>query len=453
MPVDPRPILTILSLAAGGDGVAVLADGRTVFVPHSAPGDQVELRVTEEHQRYARAEVLRVVKPGPDRISPPCPVAGRCGGCAWQHLDYRAQAKAKQGFLREALRRIGGFEEPPLGDFIPAERPYTYRNKGQLPVANAPDGGLRLGYYREGSHSVVPLPDEGCRLLEPAVNHALMFVRSQLPKAKLQAYDQRNGEGNLRHVMVRANTKGEAMVVLVTKAPMVNHSMQVAAGWVGQAGIVSVQSNIQDKSGNVILGPQTAVLAGPESLVERLDGLAFRLSATSFFQVNPAQTLRLLGALKSIRPWAAGEQVLELYCGVGTLSLPLGKLGLRVHGVESHPAAVEDARANAAANQLAKLSFSVADAATAFNALPAGFTPGVVLMDPPRKGLDKAVVEAIVAGPAQEAVYVSCDPASLARDLKALAAAGFKLEKAVGVDLFPQTGHVESVSWLRRSKA
>ena len=407
-----------------------------MFVPHSAPGDQVELRVTEEHQRYARAEVLRIVQPGPYRISPPCPVAGRCGGCAWQHLDYKAQAEAKQGFLREALRRIGGFEEPPLGAFIPAEKPYIYRNKGQLPVANAPDGGLRLGYYREGSHSVVALPDEGCRLLEPAVNHALMFVRSQLALAKLQAFDQRNGSGNLRHVMVRANTKGEAMVVLVTHAPMPNHSMEVAAGWVGQAGIVSVQSNIQDKTGNVILGPQTAVLAGPESLVERLDGLAFRLSATSFFQVNPAQTLRLLGALKAIRPWAAGEQVLELYCGVGTLSLPLGKLGVRLHGVESHPGAVEDARANAAANQLgAKLSFSVADAATAFQALPPGFAPSVVVMDPPRKGLDKAVVEAILASAASELVYVSCDPASLARDLKAFAAGGFELKRTVGVDM------------------
>jgi 23S rRNA (uracil1939-C5)-methyltransferase len=447
---DPRPILPIRSLAAGGDGVAVLADGRTVFVPHSAPGDEVELRVTEEHQRYARAEVLRILAPGPYRISPPCPVAGRCGGCAWQHLGYKAQAEAKQGFLREALRRIGGFEEPPLGDFIPAEKPYTYRNKGQLPAANAPDGGLRLGYYREGSHSVVPLPDEGCRLLEPAVNHALMFVRSQLAVAKLQAFDQRNGSGNLRHVMVRANTKGEAMVVLVTHAPLSQHSMTVAAGWVGQAGIVSVQVNIQDKTGNVILGPQTAVLAGPESLVERLDGLAFRLGATSFFQVNPAQTLRLLGALKAIRPWAQGEQVLELYCGVGTLSLPLGKLGVRLHGVESHAGAVDDARANAAANQLAKLSFSVADAAAAFSHLPEGFAPSVAVMDPPRKGLDKAVVEALVASAVQELVYVSCDPASLARDLKAFAAAGFTLKKTVGVDLFPQTAHVESVSWLKR---
>jgi 23S rRNA (uracil1939-C5)-methyltransferase len=181
--------------------------------------------------------------------------------------------------------------------------------------------------------------------------------------------------------------------------------------------------------------------------------LAFRLSATSFFQVNPAQTLNLLGALKAIRPWGPGEQVLELYCGVGTLSLPLGKLGVRLHGVESHPGAVEDARANAAANQLAKLSFSVADAATAFQALPAGFSPTIVVMDPPRKGLDKAVVEAIIASPVTELAYVSCDPASLARDLKAFAAAGFELKKTVGVDLFPQTAHVESVSWLKRGGA
>ena len=450
---DQRPTLSIHSLAAGGDGVAVLPDGRTVFVPHSAPGDHVELRLTEEHQRYARAEVTRIVTAGPGRVEAPCPVAGRCGGCAWQHLDAPAQAQAKQGFIREALRRIGGFAEPPLDAFLASDRPYGYRNKGQLPVANNADGSLRLGYYKEGSHSVVALPEEGCRLLEPAVNKALCHVRGQLALAKLQAYDQRNGTGNLRHVMVRANTKGEAMVVLVTHAPMDQHSMTIAAGWVGKAGIVSVQANVQSKTGNVILGPETAVLAGPETLVERLDGVAFRLSATSFFQVNPSQTLRLLGTLKALRPWGPADQVLELYCGVGTLSLPLGKLGLRLHGVENHPAAVQDARANAAANVLPKLSFSVADAASAFQGLPAGFKPGVVLMDPPRKGLDKAVVEAILASGVAELVYVSCDPASLARDLKALAAGGFSLEKTAGIDLFPQTAHVESVSWLKRAKA
>jgi 23S rRNA (uracil1939-C5)-methyltransferase len=219
---------------------------------------------------------------------------------------------------------------------------------------------------------------------------------------------------------------------------------------VGQAGIVSVQNNLQAKTGNVILGEETRVLAGPEALDEELAGLRFRLSATSFFQVHPAQTGVLLETIRAARAWGAGDRVLELFCGVGTLSLPLGRLGLRLHGVESHAAAVEDARANAAANGLDLLSFEAADALTAWDTLPPGFEPNVALMDPPRKGLDTALAARLAEKGPEELVYVSCDPASLARDVKLLAAGGYRLLSCRGVDLFPQTAHVESVSLLKR---
>jgi len=440
----------VLSLAAGGDGVGRLPDGRTVFVPHSAPGDRVEARLTEEHKNYARARVQRVQRPGPGRAQPSCPVAGECGGCAWQHLAYPAQAEAKQGFLREALRRIGGVAEPPLAPLLAAELPLGYRNKAQVPLALGPDGTLRMGYYREGSHAVVPLPSEGCRLLEPAVDAALRFVRDQLPSLGLRPYDQASGEGELRHVMVRCDSRGRAMAVLVTRGPLPAAAAAKASAWAGQAGIVSVQNNLQSKTGNVILGETTLLLAGPEALEERLGGLSYRLSATSFFQVNPSQTLALLGAVMDARPWKAGERVLELFCGVGTLSLPLGRLGLRLHGVESLAAAVEDARANALANGLQGLSFAVADAAGALEALPEGFRPDVALMDPPRKGLDAQLASRLAQAGPQELVYVSCDPASLARDVKRLAEGGYRLASVRGVDLFPQTAHVESVSHLVR---
>jgi 23S rRNA (uracil1939-C5)-methyltransferase len=241
------------------------------------------------------------------------------------------------------------------------------------------------------------------------------------------------------------------MLVLVTREPMDDASAAKAAAWQGQAGIVSVQNNLQAKTGNVVLGGQTRVLAGPAEIAEDLDGLTFRLSATSFFQVNPSQTLALLGALKGIRPWAAGEKVLELYCGIGTLSLPLGRLGVRLHGVESHAAAVEDARANAAANGLDLLSFEAQDAGRALQALP--FQPQVLLLDPPRKGLDPAALSALKGLNIPEIVYVSCDPASLARDVKALTALGYQLKRCQGVDLFPQTAHVESVNLLVRQPA
>ena len=441
----------IEALAFGGDGVAHAPDGLTVFVPYAAPGDKATFEVSEPHKTYARARILSILKKGPGRAEAPCPVFGDCGGCQWQHLSYPAQLEAKENFVRESLRRIGGFAEPPVTGVLAAADPLGYRNKGQVPVSLAPDGTLRMGYYREGSHDVVALPDEGCRLLAPAVDQALTFVRGQLAGLGLQPYDQKTGEGTLRHVMVRANSAGQAMAVLVTRTPMTVEQNAKAAAWLGRAGIVSVQNNLQAKTGNVILGAETLLLAGEATILETLDGLKFRLSATSFFQVNTAQATALVGVLKSIRPWAAGEHVLELYCGVGTLSLPLGKLGLRLRGVENHAAAVEDARANAILNSIQGVSFTVAEALRAFDGLPPDFKPQVLLMDPPRKGIDPGIFKALEKHPVPEIVYVSCDPPSLSRDLKQLAAMGWTLRRTQGVDLFPQTPHVESVSWLVRA--
>lgn len=448
MPVKQQ--LEILSLAAGGDGVGRLPDGRTVFVPSAAPGDRVEAQLTKEHKNYARARILKVLVSGPGRVAPPCPVAGECGGCAWQHLGYAAQVEAKGSFVRESLRRIGSLEDPPFAGMLPAADAFQYRNKAQVPAALAPDGSLRLGYYREGTHDVVALPLEGCRLLEPPVNRALLFVRDHAPDLGLRPYDQTSGEGSLRHVMVRADSRGRAMVVLVTKEALPEAAAAKAALWMGQAGIVSVQNNIQSKTGNVVLGDVNVALAGPLELDEALGESSYRLSATSFFQVNRAQSLALIKVIGALRSWKAADQVLELYCGVGTLSLPLGRLGVRLHGVENHAAAVEDARANARANGLDRLSFSVADALAAFDQLPEGFVPGVALMDPPRKGLEPGLAAVLAEKGPPDLVYVSCDPASLARDVKLLAQGGYRLESCQGVDLFPQTPHVESVSLLRR---
>lgn len=438
-------------LANGGDGVGRAPDGRALFVAQTAPGDLVDVRVTEEHKTYARGVLAQLKEPGPARVQAPCPafVAG-CGGCGWQHLEAGAQNASKAQFLRDALQRIGGLTDPPVAGVLAPADAYHYRNKAQVPIALAPDGSLRLGYYKEGTHDVVPLPEEGCRLLAPAADAALRFVRGKLGALGLHPYDQRKQSGTLRHVMVRCSTRGEAMVVLVTREPLPADAAAVAAKWLGQAGIASVQNNIQAKTGNVVMGEETRVIAGPAALEELLDGLRFQLSATSFFQVNPAQTLRMLERIKALRPWKAGEQVLELYCGIGTLSLPLAKLGARLHGVEIHAAAVEDARAAAAANGLPNASFSVGGAAQGWMGLPAGFAPKVLLVDPPRKGLEPAVMQALQRQPVEELVYVSCDPASLARDAKALASLGYQLSSSQGIDLFPQTAHVESVNHFAR---
>jgi 23S rRNA (uracil1939-C5)-methyltransferase len=444
--------LEILSVAPGGDGVAKLPDGRTVFLSHAAAGDRVRARLTEEHKTYARARIDAVLTPGPARVTPPCPVAGICGGCAWQHLDYQAQAAAKQGFLTESLRRIGKLAEPPVLPLWAAESPLGYRNKAQVPVTLMPDGSFGMGYYKEGSHNVVPLPEEGCRLVEPAVDAALRFARAELPSLGLGPYDQAKGTGTLRHVMARCNRKGETMLVIVTRTPLSERVRKQASAWITRLpGLLSVQNNIQDKTGNVVLGPQTITLIGPDQLEEDLGGLRFKLAASSFFQVNPSQTLKLWDALQASRPWKGTEKVLELYCGVGTLSLPMARLGVEVFGVESHGPAVDDARANAALNNLNSARFQVSDAEKAWADLPEGWTPDLVLVDPPRKGLDAIVINALAEHAVPELLYVSCDPASLARDTARLAEKGYILQQCQPVDLFPQTPHVESVNRFLKS--
>ena len=439
--------LDILALAPGGDGVAKLPDGRTVFLPYSAPGDRVRARMTEEHKTYGKARVDEVIQAGEGRVKPPCPVAGWCGGCAWQHLDYSAQSAAKHEFIVENLRRIGKLESPPVLPIWAASDPLGYRNKAQVPVVLKADGSLMVGYYAAGSHKVVPLPEEGCRLVEPAVNAALVFARAHMPALGLQPYDAATNSGTLRHVMVRANRKGEVMIALVTRTPLSERVSKQAAGWMLKLpGLVSVQNNVQGQTGNVVMGPHSVTVAGSDQLEEDLDGLRFRLAASSFFQVNPSQTVELWRAITESRPWTGKERVFELYCGVGTLSLPMARLGVDVFGIESHAPAIDDARANAALNGFDKLRFEVAEAEKAWDVLPQGWTPDLVLVDPPRKGLEAPVIEALAKHGVPELIYVSCDPASLARDTARLAALGYELQQCQPVDLFPQTPHVESVS-------
>ena len=441
--------LTITSIAPGGDGVSKLPDGRTAFLPYGAPGDVVRARIIQDQKNFVRARIDQIVTPGPGRVTPPCPVAGRCGGCAWQHLDYQSQADAKTSFLVENLKRIGKLEEPPVRPIWAAESPFAYRNKAQVPVGKAPDGSMRLGYYKEGSHDIVALPDEGCRILAPAVDRALAFVRVALPGLKQRPYDPKAQEGNLRHVMIRATERGEAMVVIVTREPLGEPARKNAMTWMGQAGIVSVQNNLQRKTGNVILGEETLQIAGTDALTEELDGLKFRLTATSFFQVNNAQTRNLWKALAAARTWTSGDRVLELYCGVGTLSLALARLGADVVGFEANEGAVQDARANAALNGLAAV-FETGDAARAWERLPAGWKPQLMVVDPPRKGLDAEVIDGLAAVGVSELLYVSCDPASLARDTARLAEKGYRMRSCQPVDLFPQTAHIESVALFHK---
>jgi 23S rRNA (uracil1939-C5)-methyltransferase len=421
----------IEALAFGGDGVAHAPDGRTLFVPYSAPGDRAQLEITEAHKTYARAKISSLVQAGPGRAEPPCPVFGECGGCQWQHLDYPTQLASKENFVREALRRIGGFAEPPVQPIIPASSPYAYRNKAIVPL----DGLGAFGFYRASSHEIVPLPESGCAIQSPATDQALKFLRTRVA-----------GIPGLKHAAVRGNRAGETLIVLVSAAPLGIEAE--ATAWLKELpGLRGVLNNLQPRPGNTVFGPQTQVLAGRSHIIEELDGLKFRLSGTSFFQVNSAQAMALTALLLAARGWKRDEKVLELYCGVGTLSLPLARAGMAVLGVENWPEAVEDARLNARENDLGSARFECADALQGFRFMP---KPAVLLLDPPRKGLSPEVLKGAAQCGADEILYVSCDPSSLARDLKGLVAGGWKLKNVRPLDMFPQTYHVESLAVLGR---
>lgn len=421
-------------------------DGFRVFVPAAAPGDKVQARVSELRATYARAVIGKVLEPGPGRVTPECPVAGQCGGCAWQHLSLATQREAKQDFVLQTLRRVGGIAEPPVRPIWGGEAGLGYRNKAQVPVGVHGDGSSAFGYYRADSHKIVDIPAEGCRLVEAPVDSGLRFVRDHLAELGLKPWDEKTRLGQLRHVMARATSKGDLMLVLVTSQAMPDSALQAAKAWMGRLpGLKSLLNNIQPKGGNVVLGDETRLIAGAESLIETLDGLSFRLSAQSFFQVNTGQTLRLWQALLESRTWTGKESVLELYCGVGTLSLPLARVCGDLLGVENVAAAVADARANAELNQLSNVSFQSANAEAGFSQRP---KPDLLVLDPPRKGLSDEGRTAILKALPPEILYVSCDPASLARDCKALLAGGYSLESVQPVDLFPQTAHVESVCRL-----
>jgi 23S rRNA (uracil1939-C5)-methyltransferase len=443
--------LKIDSLALGGDGVA-RHENFTFFVPFSVPGDKLEVKVTEVHKTYGRARITRVVEAGADRVAPPCPVAGNCGGCHWQQLSYPAQAAAKQQFLKDALQRLGKLDQVPLRELVPSGQAFNYRNKAQVPTApSSPGQPFKMGFYASGSHFVVPLPEAGCAI-QPELSNRVLATAGRLLGSAIPAYDEKTGQGSLRHLQVRTNGAGEAMLVLITRMPLADSHRALAESLIKEcAGLVSVMNNVQPEKGNVILGNKTFLLAGKESLMEQIGEFRFRLSADSFFQVNSGQVEKLWQILLESRPWTGRETVLELYSGVGTLSLPLAARAGSLHGVEDVAKAVDDARSNAELNQAKNAQFKVGDAGTGFEWLKTeGKKADLLVVDPPRKGLSPEVLATVLANKPAEILYVSCDPGTLARDLGELVRqGGYRLEAVTPLDMFPQTFHVESVTHLR----
>ena len=450
MPLQKNQILTlrIERLSSDGSGVAHSADGEAVFVPGTAPGDEARVRIVKDCGRYALGILDELLTPSPDRIPVDCPVAGPCGGCSLRHLDYAAELRAKQESVLDAFRRIGGLEVPVL-DILPSPDADRYRNKVQFPVGIDKNGVPCIGFYAGRTHRIVPCPD--CKLQPSVLNEIGNALCAFFAQQVIRPYDEQSGKGLVRHIFLRRGAhSGQIMVCLVCTRAKLPHAEQLCTALRGQFPAIStILLNVNAKNTNVILGSENHILYGPGYIEDTLCGVPVRLGPLSFYQVNTLAAERLYGVAAQYAQLTPGDTLLDLYCGMGTIGLSMAEQCRELIGVEIVPEAIESAKANAARMGeavAAKSRFFCADAGQAATQLAAeGLHPDIVMLDPPRKGCDEATLSAVVRMAPRRVVYVSCNPATAARDAAWLEQNGYHAEKVQPVDLFPRTKHCECV--------
>ena len=455
MPLQKNQILTlrIERLSSDGSGVAHSADGEAVFVPGTAPGDEARVRIVKDCGRYAFGILDELLTPSPDRIPVDCPVAGPCGGCSLRHLDYAAELRAKQESVLDAFRRIGGLEVPVL-DILPSPDVDRYRNKVQFPVGIDKNGVPCIGFYAGRTHRIVPCPD--CKLQPSVLNEIGNALCAFFAQQVIRPYDEQSGKGLVRHIFLRRGAhSGQIMVCLVCTRAKLPHAEQLCTALRGQFPAIStILLNVNAKNTNVILGSENHILYGPGYIEDTLCGVPVRLGPLSFYQVNTLAAERLYGVAAQYAQLTPDDTLLDLYCGMGTIGLSMAAHCRELIGVEIVPEAIESAKANAArmgADVAAKSRFFCADAGQAATRLAAeGLHPDIVMLDPPRKGCDEATLSAVVRMSPLRVVYVSCNPATAARDAAWLEQNGYHAEKVQPVDLFPRTRHCECVLSLSK---
>ena len=457
MPLQKNQILTlrIERLSSDGSGVAHSADGEAVFVPGTAPGDEARVRIVKDCGRYAFGILDELLTLSPDRVPVDCPVAGPCGGCSLRHLDYAAELRAKQESVLDAFRRIGGLEVPVL-DIQPSPEVDRYRNKVQFPVGVDKNGVPCIGFYAGRTHRIVPCPD--CKLQPGVLNEIGNALCAFFAQQGIRPYDEQSGKGLVRHIFLRRGAhSGQIMVCLVCTRAKLPHAEQLCAVLREQFPAIStILLNVNAKNTNVILGSENHILYGPGYIEDTLCGVPVRLGPLSFYQVNTLAAERLYGVAAQYAQLTPDDTLLDLYCGMGTIGLSMADQCRGLIGVEIVPEAIESAKANAARMGeavAAKSRFFCADAGQAATQLAAeGLHPDIVMLDPPRKGCDEATLSAVVRMAPRRVVYVSCNPATAARDAAWLEQNGYHAEKVQPVDLFPRTKHVECVIALSKGE-
>ena len=444
--------LKIEDCGIDGEGIGK-ADGFTVFVKDAVIGDTVRAKIMKAKKNYGYGRLEEIITPSPDRVEPKCQFARQCGGCQLQALSYEKQLEFKTSKVRGHLERIGGFTDIPMEKILGMEQPFHYRNKAQFPVGKSKDGRIITGFYAGRTHSIIENRD--CALGVTRNKEVLDRVIAHMEKFHIQPYDENTGKGLVRHVLIRYGFfTDEMMVCLIINGEKLPDEEALVKSLRQIPEAVSVMVNVNKKRNNVILGEKVRLLWGQPYITDKIGEISYQISPLSFFQVNPYQTGRLYGKALEYAQLSGNETVWDLYCGIGTISLFLAQKAKMVRGVEIIPAAIENAKENARLNGFDNTEFFVGKAE---EVLPEQFArtgerADVIVVDPPRKGCDETLLSTIIEMQPDRVVYVSCDSATLARDLKYLCERGYELKKVCPVDMFPNTVSVETVVLLSHKK-
>lgn len=446
LPVVKNEIYTMQvdDIGINGEGIGKV-NGYTLFVEEVLPGEEVEVKVVKTKNNYGYAKLENIVKPSEDRIQPQCNVAKRCGGCQLQHLSYEAQLKYKTKKVKDNLQRIGGLEDIKVNDILGMENPNNYRNKVQYPLSSK-KGQVQVGFYASRSHAIVET--EKCYIQHEINEQIVDKVKQYIEECKVPVYSEVKHKGLIRHILTRVGfNTDEVMVCLVVNGKKLPDRERLVELLTEIPNVKSITMNINKDKTNVILGKRSLQLWGAPYITETIGDLKFEMSASSFFQVNPVQTKVLYDKVKEYAALTGSETVWDAYCGIGSIGLYLANSAKHIYGVEVVEQAVQDAERNAEINDIENVTYFVGKAEEVIEEQlkENNITADVIVVDPPRRGCDEKLLQTITEISPDTIVYVSCDPATLARDLKFLTENGYQVEEVQPVDMFPQTVHVETV--------
>ncbi len=440
-------ILEINGLTSEGHGVGKI-EGFTVFVEGALPGEKIKIKIVNIRSSYAFGKLLEILNKSKERVEPKCSIVNRCGGCQLQHLDYQEQLKYKTQHVRDSIERIGGLENILIHEAIGMNDPWRYRNKAQFPVGM---GGV-IGFYANRSHDIID--NQSCFIQDEFNDKITTLFKEYIKKYDIPIYDEFSGKGLIRHIVTRKGFKtGEIMICIVVNGEKLPFESELIVKLRENIhGLKSVVLNKNMKKTNVILGDKNRIIFGEEAIYDYIGDVKFKISPLSFFQVNPVQTEVLYNKALEYANLSGNETVIDAYCGIGTISLFLSKKAKKVYGVEIVTQAIENAKENAKINKVNNVEFLLGESETVIPELyKKGIKADVVVVDPPRKGCDEKLLNLLAEMQPERIVYVSCNPATLARDLKYLAKFGFITQEIQPVDMFPQTVHVECVVLMTRS--